>query len=78
MQIDLATPIDMHGAKVAVLSIREPRVADMLAVEKMGGSDAEKELRLFANLTECEPAALQQLTLRDYAKLQKAYQGFLS
>ena len=50
----------------------------MLSVESAQISDAEKEINLFANLCEVTPEALMELDMSDYAKLQKAYQDFLS
>jgi hypothetical protein len=78
VKVDLKHPIEIAGAKVAVISLRRPKVKDMLAAEKAGGSDAEKEIRIFANLAEQPPEVIESLDLADYAALQRAYQGFLS
>jgi hypothetical protein len=53
-------------------------VGDHLAVQKMTASDAEKEIRLIANLSELPPEAIYQLDMKDYAALQKVLSGFLS
>lgn len=76
--IELDYPIQVNGVEVKTLKLRRPKVRDQLAVEKSGGSNAEKEIRLFANLTEMPPETLEELDIRDYGKLQEAYQGFLS
>ena len=64
--------------KVGVIQLRRPKVRDMLSVEKSVDNDAEKEIQLFANLSELSPDNLLELDMADYAKLQKAYQDFLS
>lgn len=76
--IALTHPIQVDGTSVKKLTLRRPKVRDMLTVEKSAHSDAEKEIHLFANLCEVQPAALHELDMADYAKLQKAYQDFLS
>ena len=40
-------------------------------------TDAEREIRLIANLAELPPAAIHQLDMKDYAQLQKVLGGFL-
>lgn len=76
--IKLKHPIDLDGVKVDRIQLRRPKVRDMLAVDTSTASDAEKELNLFANLCELSPDNLMDLDMADYAKLQKAYQDFLS
>jgi len=76
--IELKYPISVDGVNVKLLKLRRPKVRDMLGVEAAKVSDAEKEINLFANLCEVTPEALMDLDMADYAKLQKAYQDFLS
>jgi hypothetical protein len=76
--IEIKYPISVDGVKVKSLKLRRPKVRDMLSVESGQISDAEKEINLFANLCEVTPEALMELDMSDYAKLQKAYQDFLS
>ncbi len=76
--IELTYPIDVDGIDVHKLTLRRPKVRDMLAVEKSAHSDAEKEIHLFASLCEVPPASLHDLDMSDYAKLQQHYQTFLS
>lgn len=78
VKIELTHSIEIDGAKVGVIQLRRPRVRDMLSVEKSVDNDAEKEIQLFANLSELSPDNLLELDMADYAKLQKAYQDFLS
>lgn len=77
VDIGLAKAITIDGASVKALRMREPTVADQLAVDKMGGTDAEKEIATLAALCMVAPKDLHQLSLRDYKKVQAAYLGFL-
>ena len=78
VKIELTHSIEIDGAKIGVIQLRRPKVRDMLSVEKSVDNDAEKEIQLFANLSELSPDNLLELDMADYAKLQKAYQDFLS
>lgn len=78
VKIKLTHSIEIDGAKVSVIQLRRPKVRDMLSVEKSVDNDAEKEIQLFSNLSELSPDNLLELDMADYAKLQKAYQDFLS
>lgn len=77
VNIELKYPLQLAGVPVKVLRMRRPKVIDMLAIDT-AGPESQKEVRLFANLCEVPPEALQELDLADYRSLQKAYQGFLS
>jgi len=76
--IKLKHPITLEGEEVTQLTLRRPKVRDMLGADKQGGTDAEKEIRIFANLCEVTPAVIEELDLADYQALQGVYQGFLS
>ena len=78
VEIKLTEPVEVNGERFEQLSIRAPRVRDLLMASKFDGSDEEKEVRIFANLCEVPPEVVEELTIRDYQQLQKAYQGFLS
>lgn len=78
INIELGEPVVVAGVKTSTISMRAPKVRDMLVMEKLGGSDAEKEIRLVASLCDLEPAVIEDMTLADYGRLQQAYRGFLS
>lgn len=63
---------------LATISLRRPKVRDMLASDKTKGSDAEKEIALFANLSELSPDEISSLDMADYKQIQEAYKNFLS
>jgi hypothetical protein len=76
-KIKLNEPIKIDGVVISELTLRRPKVRDRLAVERLGNSDAEKEVALIANLTDFPKDAVEELDLADYAKIQEALQGFL-
>lgn len=76
VDIELSRPIEIDGAQVTALRMREPTVADQLLLDEMKGSDATKEVTLVANLCEVTQDDIKRLTLRDYRKVQKAFSGF--
>jgi len=76
--LTLAYPVEADGAPLAELTVRRPKVRDLLAAEKAGGGDAGREVRLFANLCQVSPATIEALDLADYNRLQEVYRGFLS
>ena len=75
--IKLQYPVEIGGAKTSELSMRRSKVKDRLAVSKMQGTDADKEIRLFANLCEVEPAVIEEMDEADYKKLQDTFTSFL-
>ncbi|MDR1139450.1 MULTISPECIES: phage tail assembly protein [Rickettsiales] len=77
-KIKLTEPIKIDGILVSELTLRRPKVRDRLAVERMGNSDAEKEVALIANLASISREAVEEFDLADYNKIQEALQGFLS
>lgn len=77
-KIKLTEPIKIDGILISELTLRRPKVRDRLAVERMGNSDAEKEVALIANLASISREAVEEFDLADYNKLQEALQGFLS
>lgn len=76
--VKLTHPIQINGRQIAELQLRRPKVKDRLAVEKMNGAEAEKEVRFIANLCEVAPNEIEELDMSDYAKVQDALAGFLS
>ncbi|WP_429885383.1 phage tail assembly protein [Geoalkalibacter halelectricus] len=78
MEIKLKHPVTVAGEEVKALRLRRPKVKDQLAADKGAGGNAEKEIRLFANLCEVAPAIIEELDLADYRQVQEAYSAFLS
>lgn len=78
VDIELSSALEIDGAQIKSVRMREPTVGDQLASDEVKGSDAAKEIAMFANLCEIAPADIKRLTLRDYRKLQQAYTDFLA
>lgn len=76
VDVELARGLKVAGSTVTKVRMREPTVADQLAIDKITG-DAAKEMALLANLCELTPDDLKGLTLKDYRRLQQAFAGFI-
>ena len=77
-KIKLSNPIKIDGVEVHEISLREPKVRDLIAAGKKNADEAEKEVNLIANLGEISPETVQELDLRDYIKIQEWLRDFLS
>lgn len=77
VDVVLSRPLEIDGAKVTKLRMREPLVADQLAADEFKGGDAAREIFTLANLCEVAPDDIKRLTLKDYKKLQGAFLGFI-
>lgn len=75
--ITLAKAITIANVKVTAITMREPTVKDQLVMNAGEGNDADKELSLFGQLTGYAPDDLHALSLRDYKRLQKAFELFI-
>ncbi|AWT13627.1 phage tail assembly protein [Stenotrophomonas maltophilia] len=69
-EITLTRPRQVSGMETAVLRMREPTVEDMERYQDDKGSDAQREVRMIANLCEISPDDVRKMPLRDYARLQ--------
>ena len=76
MQIKLSHPVVSDGTELRVLSLRRPKVRDVLLAAKIGGTDEEKEIRVLANLCEVAPDVVEELDMADYKRLQDGYRSF--
>ena len=75
-EVTLSRPLDIDGAKVKVLTMREPTVDDQLAAEK-NGSDGNADKQYMANLCMVTPDDIGRLPLRDFKRLQVAFSFFI-
>jgi len=76
--IKLKHPVTVDGKELNSLSMRRPKVRDMLIADKHGGGNGAKEVAMFANLCEVDSSVIEDLDLADYGELQATYKGFLS
>lgn len=77
-KITLDYPVKDKDQAVTSLTMRRMKVRDQVTVSKQGGTNAEQEVRLFANLCEVSTQVIEELDIKDYGKLQETYKGFLS
>lgn len=77
-KIKLDNPIKIDGVVVHEISLRAPKVRDLIAAGKKNISESEREVNLIANLAEISPETVQDLDLRDYMKIQSWLKDFLS
>lgn len=77
VDVKLKRPLNIDGAEVTMLRMREPTVADQLAIDDIKGGDTAREITLMANLCEIAPDDVKKLTLHDYKEVQKAFLGFI-
>lgn len=76
INIKLASGMNLDGAKVMEVTMREPTVDDQMNVQGHG-TEAEQEVKLIANLCMVTPQDIRSLTLRDYTKVKAAFMGFI-
>lgn len=76
VDIALKKAIKIDGTDVQSVRMREPLVSDQMVMDAMKGTDAVKEIGLFANLCDLKPADIQGLSLRDYKRVQAGFQTF--
>lgn len=77
-KIKLDNPIKVDGVEVSEISLRQPKVRDLLVSGKKNVSEEEKEVNLIANLAEIPVDSVEDLDLRDYLKIQDWLKDFLS
>ena len=75
-KIDLDFPITVSGVEVSHLVMRRPKVRDMMAAQKSGGSEAEMGMALVANLCEITPDDVLELDSIDWDKCEAQVQAF--
>ena len=77
-KIKLEQPIKIDNVEVHELTLRRPKVRDLLIANKKDISESEREVNLIANLAEVPIEAIQDLDLLDYIKIRSWLQNFLS
>ena len=75
--IEFGYPVTVDGERVECVQMRNPLARDSRDAQRGGGTEADIEMRLFANLCELNPKALEVLDMSDYLKLQKQFRDFM-
>lgn len=73
--IDLKYPITENGQTIRTVTLRRPRVADLMAMDSVTGQTA-KTVRLVANLAEMSPTAVGNLDAEDYGRVAAELERF--
>lgn len=77
-KIELDFPIEISGVEVKHLVMRRPKVRDIMAAQKAGGSEAEMGVALVANLCEITPDDVLELDSFDWDKCEAQVAAFKS
>jgi hypothetical protein len=74
--VTLAKSEKVNGASVSVIRMREPKVRDLEASQSPNITDAEREVKLFANLCMVTADEVRDMSARNYRRLQMAFALF--
>jgi hypothetical protein len=74
--IPLDYPIEFEGRTLASVEMRRPKVSDVTAAKRSKKTEAEAEVALVATLCGLPPAAIEDLDVADYKKLQERLSDF--
>lgn len=74
VSVKLSKPVGLNGVLSDTIVMREPTIGDMRKTAKLAKDDAgAQEIFLFANLAGCSPQDIEQLSVKDYSRLQEGY-----
>lgn len=76
--VTLKHTVVVDGSTYTSLTLRRPKVRDLLHAAKQGGTAAEQEVLQFASLAGVPPKVIEELDVADYLAVQKQVQAFLS
>ena len=76
IEVDLVTSIEVSGATVSALSVREPTVGDIEVVNKERTGLA-RMLRMITLIADIPPEDLRRMGSRDYVRVQELLESFL-
>lgn len=76
LKIELSKAVEIDGAQIKTVTMREPTVQDQLDVQAIKGSEAHREVTLMANLCDLTPDQVKAMTMRNYRRLQAALEVF--
>lgn len=76
-KIELSTPLEISGVKVAHLIMRRPKLRDRLAAQKSAPDQADMTVYLVASLCEVPVEDLHEMDGYDWNQVETALQNFL-
>lgn len=77
-KVKLVDKLKIDGVEVDEISLREPKVKDIIAISKNNISENEREVRLIANLAEISVENVMEMSFKDYSKVQSVIRDFLA
>ena len=77
-KVTLEYPVTHQGVEYTELSMRRAKARDSRDAQRGGGTAADFEIRLIANLCEVAPEVVEELDMKDYRKLTTTYEGFFA
>ena len=78
IHIPLWRPVSMHGSDITALTMRRPKISDLVIAQSGALTDGDAELQRYCNLCEQPPPVLEELDFADYNALDEAFSRFLS
>lgn len=77
-KIKLENPIKVDGVLVDELTMRTPKVRDLIIATKKGGTEADLIVNMISNLAEIPLESVYEFDLKDFAAISNLLQGFFS
>ncbi|MEH0020881.1 MAG: phage tail assembly protein [Desulfobacter sp.] len=78
IKISFDPPLTIGEESLTEITMREPLVKDMRHVDRLGGTDLEKEVVMISRLTRINPEDLDRLSVNQYKQLQDHYAAFFT
>lgn len=76
--VSLSAPVHIAGKHADKITFREPKVADLIAVENLGSSGQHAlTVTMMAMLSGATEAEIRELSVKDYAACDRALRPFL-
>lgn len=78
-KIKLANPIKVDGVLIDEITMRTPKVRDLIiATKKSGGSEMDLAAHMVSNLAEIPIESVYEIDLKDFAAISALLQDFFS
>lgn len=77
IDVKLVDGLDVDGTLTYSITVRKPKVKDLLNAERQSKGESDANVRFLANLTDLTPDQIGDLSLGDYRKLNEVLAGFL-
>lgn len=74
--IKLDHPVTVEGREITEIELRRPKVREARDARKKHKDPADQEIELVSQLSGLPPAAIEELDIADYSKIQEVLAGF--